>query len=1464
MKKIILLITVSFFFSANIFSQGGEIDSSFGVMGIAKAGFPANSSYTSIAVQNDKKIVVVGSVKEHFALARYNADGNLDSTFSNDGTVLSNFQYASEALSLVIQPDGKILVSGNVNTNDGTRSFTIRYNTDGTIDNSFGTNGELFYEGAGSSLAIQTDGKIVAATAGVAAGWPLNLNALFVYRFKSDGRPDSTFAGNGKRVLDVSYYEFPFHTSFIAVKDDGKIIVTSSSAHEIFIFNADGTPPEEYYGTVGSPFNISSLVIQNDGKIVTSGSSENGFSIARYNSDWSLDNTFNSTGIQNTQFGPGQATAYSMAIQPNGNIIICGSYKAENTSDFAIACYFPDGSLDTNFSTGGKQITEVSTGSDIIKGTVISGQRLYVVGVADSNGVIAAYLLDETPNLACPSSKNVPVDKGKNTAIINGIDPILTGGNSLVNYTFTGATIGTGTGSASGKIFNKGTTVVHYALAAQPLKSCEFTATVTAIPPSVIITSPINNSVHSTSATIVIDVTASDTDGTIIKVEFYNGKTLLATDDTSPYSFSWKNLKAGSYIITAKAIDNSGLSTSSSQVLISVVTNLPPVVRLIGPTNNQVFLAPITIHLEAEAFDADGRIKKVQFYNGSVLLATKKASPYQYTWINVPIGNYTISAKATDDSGAVTTSDPISMSVVPNKKPIVNITNPVEFASFAAPAVVRMDAFASDSDGTISRLEFYNDSILLKTFTFANHPSIGKTFILKDVPAGNHVLLAKATDNRGLSTTSAVHFSVVNDPHNSFLDSSFGTNGYAKNSFDLNSNFTSGAIQKDGKIVCVGWASRPIYKLPENYVDFIVTRFNRNGTFDTSFRGGTKGFHNDGSYDPFGYGFDNTDVATSVAIQTDGKIVVGGSTSIPNGPSGAFFLVCYNSDGNPDSSFGKNGEVVSDFGVGQIEKIAIQPDGKIVAFGSKFIMRYNSNGTIDNSFGVEGKVSLDFDLNYPYSLVLQKDGKILVSGNGAIVRYNVNGSIDKSFGSGGKLITNIIIMSITVDKNNRILAAGYIGSAASSSDDFAVSRYLSDGKLDESFVNKGTVITDFDTNNDYATSIVTNENEKILVGGYTIKTFSSDYFDFALVKYNSDGTPDSSFGKGGKLVTNFDHANQTLSRDRINQLVIGGDRVYAIGASDILTPDNFTYTYFTQTAVASYKLGLNKPAIVKLTIADNIVKYTAPARIKLDATVADDDAAIKKVRFYRDTTLLHTEVVSPYGFLWTNVPVGTYHLTAKAYDTKGNVITSNSIEVSVVDSNVPPVVSIVTPADSSVFSAHAKVHLIAKAKDANDKISKVEFFVGKTLLRTEYSYPYTCWWRDVQPGTYTVTAKATDDKGLSSTSDPITVTVTLQNTPMVSNRPSLRDGKSNINNSISLKLYPNPANDIISISTTGLNKGKPAIISVISSAGVVMKTIQSNILNTVVQLDVSAFSSGVYTVKILSEDKIVYKQFSKL
>jgi chitinase len=278
-------------------------------------------------------------------------------------------------------------------------------------------------------------------------------------------------------------------------------------------------------------------------------------------------------------------------------------------------------------------------------------------------------------------------------------------------------------------------------------------------PPSVSITSPTNNATFSTPASVTINATATDADGTIAKVEFYNGTTLLNTDNAAPYSFVWTGMAAGTYSLTAKAYDNSGAITTSTAVTIVVkAANTAPSVSITSPTNNASFAFPATVTINATAADADGTITKVEFYSGTTLLNTDNTAPYSYTWANIAAKTYSITAKAYDNSGAVTTSTAVSFVVKKtNIAPSVSITSPTTNAQFNAPATVLITATAADADGTVSKVDFYKGTTLLGTSTVAPY-----TFSWANIAAGTYSLTAKATDNSGVATTSAAVSIVVN------------------------------------------------------------------------------------------------------------------------------------------------------------------------------------------------------------------------------------------------------------------------------------------------------------------------------------------------------------------------------------------------------------------------------------------------------------------------------------------------------------------------------------------------------------------------------------------------------------------------------------------------------------------------------------------------------------------------------
>jgi hypothetical protein len=269
--------------------------------------------------------------------------------------------------------------------------------------------------------------------------------------------------------------------------------------------------------------------------------------------------------------------------------------------------------------------------------------------------------------------------------------------------------------------------------------------------PSVSLTAPADGASFTTPASISIAASAADGDGSVAKVEFFDGAAKLGEDTTSPYSFSWANPSIGGHTITARATDNQGAQTTSTARTVTVA-NGSPSVSLTAPANGASYLAPATISITATASDFEG-IANVEFFNGSSSLGVDTTAPYGVDWTGVGAGSYTITARATDTLGAQTTSAPRTVTVsASNAAPTVAITSPASGASFRWNDQVTINATASDSDGTIARVEFYSGdgATLLGTDTSAPY-----SYRWKDPTTGTQLLRAKAYDNRGAVTTSA-------------------------------------------------------------------------------------------------------------------------------------------------------------------------------------------------------------------------------------------------------------------------------------------------------------------------------------------------------------------------------------------------------------------------------------------------------------------------------------------------------------------------------------------------------------------------------------------------------------------------------------------------------------------------------------------------------------------------------------
>jgi uncharacterized delta-60 repeat protein len=419
------------------------------------------------------------------------------------------------------------------------------------------------------------------------------------------------------------------------------------------------------------------------------------------------------------------------------------------------------------------------------------------------------------------------------------------------------------------------------------------------------------------------------------------------------------------------------------------------------------------------------------------------------------------------------------------------------------------------------------------------------------------------------------------------LDQGFGFHGVVLGATFPNPSGGALALQADGKVLLAG-TSNPPSEGPPSGGNFVLERYNADGSPDTGF--GTGGIVQ--SY--FG---SNQDIANSVAVQVDGKILVAGTGAMPGPTTGnSFFaIVRYNPDGSLDTTF-NGGRVLTTFadiggaGNSEINSIAIQPDGRIVAAGyfittstgqRQFALaRYNADGTLDTTFGTQfslgpfsfgtGEVLTDFNLRIgsrsasANSVAIQSDGRIVAAGYAndssgnqvfALARYFSDGTLDPDFQGTGKVETavptfvNVEAHGVAIQADGRIVATGGEGR-------FVLARYNLDGTLDGTFGLGGLVVTQFPAGiYDAAKSLALQADGKIVVAGDSESDLGAS-FNVGLARYNSDGSLDKSFSIDGFVTTHTGLASSPTHGVAIQpdgKIVAAGVSFYTPGLTFFLT-----------------------------------------------------------------------------------------------------------------------------------------------------------------------------------------------------------------------------------------------------------------------------------------------------------------------
>ena len=414
----------------------GQLDPSFGAGGTVVTEFPSSySGARAVAVQADGGIVAAGfahtnnSIISDFALTRYDASGALDPTFGTGGRVRTDFGGRfDEALAVAVQPDGRVVVAGNSSDANGSDMAVARYNSDGLLDTSFDGDGmalvDFGSEASARAVALQPDGRIVLA-GGVSqpVGGGCCVSDFALVRLTSVGVLDSSFDGDGRVVTDFLAGADNGHdvAQAVRVQADGRIVAAGAGVAGVvsvdfavaryladgsldLTFSDDGLVTTDFVGYFDE---IRDLAVDTGGRIVTGGQSCEfpgnsdevcDFGLARYTANGTLDRRFGRKGRVRTDLGADLSEGIrGVVVQADGRIVAAGDTSGPGASDVGLTRYRSDGRLDRGFGVNGVVITPVSPSTDEVGGLELQADgRLVVAGttaISQSFGFFASRYL---------------------------------------------------------------------------------------------------------------------------------------------------------------------------------------------------------------------------------------------------------------------------------------------------------------------------------------------------------------------------------------------------------------------------------------------------------------------------------------------------------------------------------------------------------------------------------------------------------------------------------------------------------------------------------------------------------------------------------------------------------------------------------------------------------------------------------------------------------------------------------------------------------------------------------------------------------------------------------------------------------------------------------------------------------------------------------------------------------------
>ncbi len=455
-KTVVVGVTETYFAHLLVvrYLSDGSLDTNFGIGGIQTLTFDAKQCYGStLAIQADGKILVAGVIvnsTNDFIVARLHPNGNLDTTFGTNGYVSTNISGDDSAMCMLLQPDGKIIVAGG--TNNGNANI-VRYLNNGNLDTSFSADGKVITSFTGYSDVITgiiytTDNKIIVS----GYSYEASSNDIIIGKYNDDGSLDTSFDTDGIIVLNYEAESYVYHNSgSIHLLPNNKFVVLGSrtivdndefNATQLIAlrYHTDGTP-DLIFGDNGLA--TSDLLpdasnwdgfgyIQDDGKIVHTGALFNSNGIVnsflvRWNENGSLDNSFGLNGIALFDIADGCSEGlYSPFQLANGKIIAAGNYgeayllecETANNGDLMLVRINENGSIDNSFGNNGVVVNNIAgNGDEPFQLNIINGKPTICGHTVAMNSTTASYIAGLVAQFNADGTLNTNFGTGGKTIV---------------------------------------------------------------------------------------------------------------------------------------------------------------------------------------------------------------------------------------------------------------------------------------------------------------------------------------------------------------------------------------------------------------------------------------------------------------------------------------------------------------------------------------------------------------------------------------------------------------------------------------------------------------------------------------------------------------------------------------------------------------------------------------------------------------------------------------------------------------------------------------------------------------------------------------------------------------------------------------------------------------------------------------------------------------------------------------